>query len=124
MKFNKKRSTAHEAIAENFQRVMKEYDMTEQDLLDLHPSKQLGLTKEDLHSVMSGDPDMKISSVEKACEALLIDVGTVIRPKVAMHVLMSRRLPRLMENYTLLDAQHRDQIDNIMKGYVFKMEGK
>ena len=76
---------------------MLEYDLTTRDLAD-----RAGLPQKTISAMMNGEHNFRLDTLHKVCKALLIDEGTLMRPRVPMNVLMSRRLPRLTEKYCQL----------------------
>ena len=94
------------AVADNLRRVMLEYDLTTRDLAD-----RAGLPQKTISAMMNGDHNFRLDTLHKVCKALLIDEGTLMRPRVPMNVLMSRRLPRLIDKYCRLMPEDRERVE-------------
>ena len=94
------------AVADNLRRVMVECDLTTRDLAD-----RAGLPQKTISAMMNGDHNFRLDTLHKVCKALLIDEGTLMRPRVPMNVLVSRRLPRLIDKYCQLHPDQRERVE-------------
>lgn len=105
-----KNVTLTEIIAKNLQRVCKEHDLSSVEL-----AARAGMPQKTVYSMMHGNNVPRLDNVEKLCRALLIAPTALMTDHLPLGVLMSRRLPRLIEAYAKLDMEKRDRLEIFIK---------
>ena len=105
-----KNVTLTEIIAKNLQRVCKEHDLSSVEL-----ASRAGMPQKTVYSMMHGNNVPRLDNVEKLCKALLIAPTALMTDHLPLGVLMSRRLPRLIDAYAKLDMEKRDQLEIFIK---------
>ena len=51
------------------------------------------------------------ANVEKLCKTLIVSPTAMVTPHLPVNILMSRRIPRLVEKYAKLSMDDRDKIE-------------
>jgi DNA-binding Xre family transcriptional regulator len=93
-------------VARNLQKICKEHDLSSNDL-----SKRAEMPQKTVWSIMSGTHNCRIDNLEKICKTLLVSPTAIVTPHLPTNILMSRRIPRIIEKYTKLPMEDRDRVE-------------
>lgn len=92
-------------VADNLQRICKEHDLSSVDL-----AARAGMPQKTVYSMIHGNNNCRIDNLEKVGKALLVSPTALVTPNLPTNVLMSRRVPRLMEQYAKMTMEQRDRL--------------
>ena len=70
-----------------------------------------------MYKLLEGTHDPRLDTLEQVC-ALLIHPSVLMMPFLPTAVLMSRRVPRLVERYAKLNTQQRDQVEDFIENLI------
>ena len=98
-----------EIISGNVQRICKEHDLSSNDL-----ATRAGMPQKTVWSIMSGNHSCRIDNLEKLSRTLLVSNTAIVTPHLPTNILMSRRVPRLIEKYAKLSMEDRDRLESFM----------
>ena len=98
-------------FANNLQRVMREHDLSSLEL-----SKRANLPQKSVWNAANNEHSCRLSNLEAICKALLVSPAVMLTPHVPTSVLMSRRVPRLVDKYAKLSMDDRERLEAIVDG--------
>ena len=98
-----------EVVAHNLQRICVEHDLSSVDL-----AARADMPQKTVYSMIQGNNNCRIDNLEKVAKALLVSPTALVTPNLPTNVLMSRRVPRLMEQYAKMDMQQRDLLSEFI----------
>ena len=93
-------------VANNLTKICKEHDLSSNDL-----AKRADMPQKTVWSMMSGSHNCRIDNLEKLCRTLLVSPTAIVTPNLPTSILMSRRVPRIVEKYAKLDMESRDRVE-------------
>ena len=96
-------------VSKNLDRIMKEHDLSTNEL-----ANRSGLPQKTCWSLITGSHAARLDNLEKIAKALLVSPTALVTPHLPTNVVMSRRIPRLVDNYGKLDMQQRDELESFM----------
>ena len=99
-------------VAKNLDRICKEHDLSTNEL-----ANRSGIPQKTVWSLVTGSHAARIDNLEKIAKALLVSPTALVTPHLPTNVLMSRRVPRLVDNYAKLSMEQRD----LLEEYINKM---
>lgn len=100
-----------QVIANNLQRICKEHDLSTLEL-----SKRADMPQKTVWNMQNAEHSCRVSNLEKLCKTLLVSPTAIVTPHLPTNILMSRRVPRLIEKYAKLDMGDRDKLEAIIDG--------
>lgn len=96
------------ALADNLTALMKLHDLSTRGLSSRSnpqiPQKTIWTAKE-------GHNSAKLSTLDALCRTLFVSPAAMVTPNLPPELLMSRRLPRLIESYARMSTGDRDKLD-------------
>ena len=95
-----------EIVAGNLQRICKEHDLSSNEL-----ANRSGMPQKTIYTMIQGTHQCRIDNLEKIAKALLVSPTSLVTPHLPTNVLMSRRLPRLIDRYAKLSMEDRDRAE-------------
>lgn len=95
-----------ETFAKNLQRVMQEHDLSSLEL-----SKRAGMPQKSVWNAANNEHSPRLTNVESICKALLVSPAVMLTPHMPTGVLMSRRVPRLVDKYAKLSIDDRGRLE-------------
>ena len=98
-------------FAKNLQRVMREHDLSSLEL-----SKRASLPQKSVWNAANNEHSCRLSNLEAICKALLVTPSVMLTPHMPTSMLMSRRVPRLVEKYSKLSMDDRERLEAIIDG--------
>lgn len=96
-------------VADNLQRICNEHDLSSVDL-----AARAGMPQKTVYSMIHGNNNCRIDNLEKVAKALLVSPTALVTPNLPTNVLMSRRVPRLMEQYAKMSMDQRDALSEFV----------
>ena len=100
-------------VGENLQKIVKEHDLSSRDISTLADMPQATVYK-----LLEGKHNPRLDTLEQMCSALMIHPAVLMMPFLPTAVLMSRRVPRLIENYAKLNTEQRDQVEEFINSLI------
>ena len=98
-----------EVVAHNLQRICREHDLSSVDL-----ASRADMPQKTVYSMIQGNNNCRIDNLEKVAKALLVSPTALVTPNLPTNVLMSRRVPRLMEQYAKMNMEQRDLLSEFI----------
>ena len=101
------------AVADNLTALMRLHDLSTRGLSARSnptiPQKTIWTAKE-------GKNSAKLSTLDALCRTLFVSPAAMVTPNLPTELLMSRRLPRLIDSYARLSADDRDRLELYIGG--------
>ena len=98
-------------VANNLQRICKEHDLSTLEL-----SKRAGMPQKTVWTTLNGEHACRLTNLEKLCKTLLVSPTAMVTPHLPTNMLMSRRVPRIIDKYSKLGMDDRDKLEAIIDG--------
>ena len=98
-------------VANNLQRICKEHDLSSREL-----AARADMPQKTAYNTIKGTTSCQLPTLEKICKTLLVSPTAMVTPHLPTNILMSRRVPRLIEKYGKLDMGDRDKLEAIIDG--------
>jgi DNA-binding Xre family transcriptional regulator len=98
-------------VATNLQRICKEHDLSSREL-----SIRADMPQKTVYNMVQGDHACRLSNLEKLCKTLLVSPTVMVTPHLGTNMLMSRRVPRVIEKFSKLSMADREKMEAIMDG--------
>ena len=106
-------------VANNLQRICKEHDLSSREL-----SIRADMPQKTVYNMINGDHACRLSNLEKLCKTLLVSPTAIVTPHLGTGILMSRRVPRVIDKFAKLSMADREKIEAIMDGMLGTEENK
>lgn len=103
--------TLSEIVASNLKRVCAEFDISTRDLAQRMGEK----SQKSVWNLLNNEHSPRISTLEPICKVLMVSPQAVVTPNIDTSLLVSRRLPRLIESYSRMTATQRDNLEDVIK---------
>ena len=100
-----------QVVARNLQKICKEHDLSSREL-----ATRADMPQKTVYSMINAEHSPRISNLEKLAKALLVSPTALVTPHLPTNILMSRRIPRIIEKYTKLNMEDRERLEQIMDG--------
>jgi len=111
--------TLTETVAANLKAVMQTHDLSTRGLsARTNPI----IPQKTIWTVLNGTNSAKLSTIEAICKTLFISPSAMVTPNIPTELLMSRRLPRLIEAYAGMSADDRDKLEAYIESLGDKKE--
>lgn len=95
---------------ENLRRIVKEHDLSSRDI-----ATRADMPQATVYKLLEGKHNPRLDTLEQVCNALMIHPSVLLMPFLPTAVLMSRRVPRLVENYSKLNTEQRDRVEDFIE---------
>lgn len=102
--------TLSDIVAANLKRVCVEWDISTRDLAQRMGEK----SQKSVWNLLNNEHSPRLSTLEPVCRALMVSHQAVVTPNVDTSLLVSRRLPRLIESYNRMTPVQRDNLEEII----------
>jgi len=99
-----------QVVAMNLKRVCVEWDISTRDLAQRMGEK----SQKSVWNLLNNEHSPRLSTLEPVCRALMVSPQAVVTPNVDTSLLVSRRLPRLIESYNRMTPVQRDNLEEII----------
>ena len=93
-------------VANNLQRICKEHDLSSNEL-----ANRSGMPQKTVYTIIQGTHQCRIDNLDKIAKALLVSPTVLVTPHLPTNVLMSRRVPRMIERYAKLSMEDRERAE-------------
>lgn len=97
-------------VAHNLKRVCTEFDISTRDLAQRMGEK----TQKTVWNLLNNEHSPRLSTLEPACKVLMVSPQAVVTPNIDTSLLVSRRLPRLIEKYNRMTPVQRDNLEEVI----------
>ena len=98
-------------VANNLQRICKEHDLSSREL-----SQRADMPQKTVWNMLNGEHSCRLTNLEKLAKTLLVSPTALVTPHLPTNILMSRRVPRMVEKYAKLSMEDRDRLEQIIDG--------
>jgi DNA-binding Xre family transcriptional regulator len=98
-------------VATNLQRICKEHDLSSREL-----SQRADMPQKTVWNMLNGEHSCRLTNLEKLAKTLLVSPTALVTPHLPTNILMSRRVPRMVEKYAKLSMEDRDRLEQIIDG--------
>ena len=98
-------------VAKNLQRICKEHDLSSREL-----AARADMPQKTVYTMIHGTASCQPRNLEKLSKTLLVSPTALVTPHLPTNILMSRRVPRLVEKYAKLSMEDRDRLEQIIDG--------
>ena len=95
---------------DNLRRIVKEHDLSSRDI-----ATRADMPQATVYKLLEGKHNPRLDTLEQVCNALMIHPSVLLMPFLPTAVLMSRRVPRLVENYAKLNTEQRDRVEDFIE---------
>ena len=99
-----------EVVANNLKRVCIEHDISTRDLAQRMGEK----SQKSVWNALNGQHSPRLSTLEPICRVLMVSHQAVVTPNIDTSLLVSRRLPRLIEKYNRMTPVQRDNLEDVI----------
>ena len=96
-------------VAKNLQRICREHDLSSREL-----SMRADMPQKTVYNMIEGNSSCQLRNLEKLCKTLLVSPTAMVTPHLPTNILMSRRVPRLVDKLGKLPMDDRDRIEQLM----------
>ena len=97
-------------VGSNLKKIAAEHDLSSRDI-----ASRADMPQATVYKLLEGTHNPRLDTLEQVCNALLIHPSVLMMPFLPTAVLMSRRVPRLVERYAKLNTQQRDQVEDFIE---------
>jgi hypothetical protein len=73
---------------------------------------------------MKGENSARLSTLDRLCDAMLVEPSALVREGIATNVLMSRRVTRILDAYSSLDHDQREIAEKFIETLAKIKSGK
>ena len=98
-------------VAMNLKRVCIEHDISTRDLAQRMGEK----SQKSVWNLLNNEHSPRLSTLEPLCRVLMVSHQAVVTPNIDTSLLVSRRLPRLIESYNRMNPVQRDNLEEIIE---------
>lgn len=98
-------------VAKNLQRICNEHDLSSREL-----SIRADMPQKTVWNMLNGEHSCRLANLEKLAKTLLVSPTALVTPHLPTNILMSRRVPRMVEKYAKLSMPDRDKLELIIDG--------
>ena len=97
-------------VAHNLKRVCVEHDISTRDLAQRMGEK----SQKSVWNALNNEHSPRLSTLEPICRVLMVSHQAVVTPNIDTSLLVSRRLPRLIEKYNRMSPVQRDNLEDVI----------
>lgn len=102
-------------VANNLQRICKEHDLSSREL-----AARADMPQKTVYTMIQGTASCQLRNLDKLAKTLLVSPTALVTPYLPTNILMSRRVPRLVERYAKLSMDDRDKLEQIIEAMADK----
>ena len=99
-----------EIVAANLKRVCVEWDISTRDLAQRMGEK----SQKSVWNLLNNEHSPRLSTLEPICRVLMVSPQAVVTPNIDTSLLVSRRLPKLIESYNRMTPTQRDNLEELI----------
>ena len=105
-----------EIVSMNLKRVCIEHDISTRDL-----AQRMGeSSQKSVWNLLNNQHSPRLSTLEPICRVLMVSHQAVVTPNIDTSLLVSRRLPRLIESYNRMTPAQRDNLEDVIEQMLSK----
>lgn len=104
--------TLSETVSGNLKRVCADFDISTRDLAS---RLEDGAGQKSVWNLLNNQHSPTLKTLEPICRALMVSPAALMVPGIPTSLLVSRRLNRLIENYSKMTAVQRDNLEDVIK---------
>jgi len=97
-------------VANNLKKVCAEFDVSTRDLTQRMGEK----SQKSVWNLLNNEHSPRLSTLEPICKVLMVSPQAVVTPNIDTALLVSRRLPRLIEKYNRMTPVQRDNLEEVI----------
>ena len=101
--------TLTDIVCSNLNRVRIEHDLSTREL-----AARGNMPQKTVHSLLNMTHVPRLDTVDGVCRTLLVSPQAIVTHNAPLNMLMSRRITRLVDGYTGLNPEQRDQVDDLI----------
>ena len=102
--------TLTEIVCGNLKRACEEFDLSTREL-----AKRANSSQKSVWNILNGEHSPRLDTLEPICKTLMISPAAVVTPGMDAGLLVSRRIPRLIESYSRLSYAQREQLEAVIE---------
>ena len=99
-----------QTVAMNLKRVCIEHDISTRDLAQRMGEK----SQKSVWNLLNNEHSPRLSTLEPLCRVLMVSHQAVVTPNIDTSLMVSRRLPRLIEKYNRMSPTQRDNLEDVI----------
>ena len=106
--------TLSQTVSANLKRVCADFDVSTRDLASRLEDGVGG--QKSIWNLLNAQHSPTLKTLEPVCRALMVSPAALMVPNIPTSLLVSRRLNRLIVNYSKMSAVQRDNLEDVIKG--------
>ena len=107
--------TLSETVSINLKRVCADFDISTRDLASRLGG---GAGQKSIWNLLNNQHSPTLKTLEPICRALMVSPSALMVPGLDTSLLVSRRLPRLIEKYARMTQTQRDKLEDVIAGMI------
>tara|TARA_B100001059_G_scaffold227156_1_gene256579 strand:+ start:51 stop:377 length:327 start_codon:yes stop_codon:yes gene_type:complete len=96
-------------VCSNLKSAAVEFDLSTRDL-----ASRCNISQKSVWNILNGTHSPRLDTLEPICQTLMVSPAAVVTPLIETGLLVSRRIPRLIESYNKLSYNQREQLEQIV----------
>lgn len=96
-------------VCSNLKSATVEFDLSTRDL-----ASRCNISQKSVWNILNGTHSPRLDTLEPICQTLMVSPAAVVTPNIETGLLVSRRIPRLIESYNKLSYNQREQLEQIV----------
>lgn len=96
-------------VCGNLKAATVEFDLSTREL-----ASRCGISQKSVWNILNGTHSPRLDTLEPICQSLMVSPAAVVIPGIETGLLVSRRIPRLIESYNKLSYNQREQLEQIV----------
>ena len=94
-------------VGDNLQRISREHDLSSRDI-----ASRADMPQATVYKLLEGKHNPSLGTLEQICRALLVSPAVLMIPFLPTSMLLSKRIPKLIEAYSKLTPEQRDKVED------------
>lgn len=86
-----------------------EFDLSTREL-----AARAKISQKSAWNILNGAHSPRLDTLEAICNCLMVSPVAALTPNIATGLLVSRRIPKLVENYSKLSYSQREQLESVI----------
>jgi transcriptional regulator with XRE-family HTH domain len=105
--------TLTQIACSNLKAACVEFDLSTREL-----AARANISQKSVWNLLNGAHSPRLDTLEAICNCLMVSPVAALTPNIDTGLLVSRRIPRLIESYTKLTYNQREQLEAIISQMV------
>ena len=97
-------------VCGNLKAAAVEWDLSTRDL-----ASRCNVSQKAIWNLLNATHSPRLDTLEPLCQTMMISPAAVVTPGIDTGLLVSRRVPRLIESYGRLSYNQREQLEAVME---------